>query len=30
MAADNLKLAARHAMVCAAELVALRPADNIQ
>lgn len=30
MAADNLKLAARHAAACAAELAALRPADSIQ
>lgn len=30
MAADNLKLAARHAMACAAELASLRPADKIQ
>lgn len=30
MAADNLKLAARHAVACAAELLALRPTDSIQ
>jgi aspartate-semialdehyde dehydrogenase len=30
MAADNLKLAARHAAACATELVALRPVKSIQ